>query len=379
MASNLLDDPYIKAALAQRQQQEAIVKQQQQAYYNRLADIDKRRDDAILQATESVSKLPDFVKSGAGIQWELNAQRKRVERDAELAKIALAPESKGASEMISIIKGKYPDAELSPFENTDTYKQANERFGQIANKYRVADVLNQQLETLGQDLVKMKEAEAIGDMETAAALKEGARRYAITSLTQNLSNAVNPNAQQRDEFIRQAESLIDPALIASQGGSMRQILGTTISKLTSSSSKEKERNQAISDLTSTLVSSVGSNPEAWYQTAQKANKDYMTAKEKELREQVVKKIGIHHAELMGATRPIANDPLSQYMAKIAQTPKSGFGQNTGSFTLSTGAGSTVPMQSGTMQAGAIQPGTVSGGTMAPTSRPRTKFTVLLPQ
>jgi hypothetical protein len=75
---------------------------------------------------------------------------------------------------------------------------------------------------------------------------------------------------------------------------------------------------------------------------------------------------------MGARKPIVNDPLSEYMAKPA-APAKGLGQvdvtGAPSLTLSSGAISTTPTQAGT----------VSTGTVMPTSRPRTKFTVLTPQ
>lgn len=386
MASqNFLDDPYIKAALAQKQQQDAAIQQQQQAYYGRLAEIDRGKVDALSQLDSYASTLPEAVRAGAGVQWELNAEKKRLQRQAELARLELSPDAKGADTMRGIIKDKYPDAELARYEDTKEYNQAYDRFTQISNKFNVADVLNQQLKTFGEDLVQAKEADAKGDKGTANFYRERARSYGIAQLSQNLANSVNPNAQQRDEFIRQAEALIDAPLVLSQGGNLRQLLGTTWAKFRNAETTDAEKAEMRASLSKMIGDSLSANPEKWYGTAQLANKDLQAQKERLYREQIVSKVGPHHAEVMGALKPVVYDPLADYMAKGAQVPKRGFGMveqpidRSGTPTLSTGAGSTIPMQSGTMQAGTVQPGTVSGGAMAPTSRPRTKFTVILPQ
>jgi hypothetical protein len=377
-----LDNPYFKAALEQVQQDRDIAARQQQDYNNRLLQLDKSKADALSQVESSLSALPEQVRGGAGIKWESDVARRRIERDAEFAKIALTRGEKGNDELISMIKAKYPEGELKPFEDTQDFQQANTAFRQIMSNYKVANVLNQQLKTAGEDLVQMKEAYDKGDVGTGNAMKEQVRRYAITSLTQNLSNSVNPNAQQRDEFIRQAESLIDPALVAAQGGNFKQMLGTGISKALNFAAGSKEKDAAVSSIADTLGAAMGANPEEWYKTAQKANKDLQTRQEKELLDQVVNKVGIYHAEKkIGAYKPVIYDPLADYIAAKAQQKKElGFGMveqpidRSGAPTLSTGAGSTIPVQSGTMQSG-----TVSGSTMMPTSRPRTKFTVLTPQ
>jgi hypothetical protein len=386
MASqNFLDDPYIKAALAQKQQQDAAIQQQQQAYYGRLAEIDRGKAAALSQLESYASTLPEAVRAGAGVQWELNAEKKRLQRQAELARLELSPDAKGADTMRGIIKDKYPDAELARYEDTKEYNQAYDRFTQISNKFNVADILNLQLKTFGEDLVQAKEADARGDKETANFYRERARSYGVAQLSQNYANALNPNAQSRDEFTRAAEPLIDAPLVLGQGGSIKQVLGTAWSKFNNPKATEADKAEVRASLAAMIGDSLRADPERWYQTAQQGNKDFQAQKERLYREQIVSKVGPHHAEVMGALKPVVYDPLADYMAKGAQAPKRGFGMveqpidRSGSFTLSTGAGSTIPMQSGTMQAGTIQPGTVSGGTMAPTSRPRTKFTVLLPQ
>lgn len=366
MASqNLFDNPYIKAALAQKQQQDVALQQQQQAYNNKLAEIEKSKTDALSQLDSEILALPENIRAGAGVQHDLNVERKRVERDAELAKIALAPESKGAAELISLIGKKYPESELKPFTETDTFKQTNEAFSKISEKFRVADILNKQLDTFGQDLVKAKEADAAGQKDLAAAYRESAKNYGVTQLTQNLANAVNPNAQQRDEFIRQASALIDPALVASQGGSLKQIVGSMWAKLTGASSTDADKLEARSSLLSMINDSISADPEKWYQTAQKANKDFMSEKTRLLQDQVINRVGVRHAVQMGARKPVANDPLANYMSKVQQPKQPSFGQADESkgFTVTTGAGTSIPVQS---------------GTMGPTSRPRTKFTILNP-
>lgn len=373
MASqDIFDNPYIKAALAQKQQNEAIAQQQQQAYYNKLAEIEKGKIDALSQIESDLSSLPENIKSGAGVQWDLGVERKKIERDAEFAKIGLAPESKGASEMISMLGKKYPESELKPFTDTDTYRQTNETFSKISEKFRVADILNQQLKTMGEDLVQAKEADKNQDPNTAAFYRERARSYGIAQLSQNLANAVNPNAQQRDEFIRAAESLITPGLILTQGGGLKQTLGSIWEKLRSPNITQDQDKELRSSLAKMIGDSVSSNPEKWYATAQLGNKDFMSEKTRLLQDQVVSRVGVRHAVQMGARKPVVNDPLAEYTAKPA-APQRGLGQvdvtGTPSLTLSSGAISTTPTQAGT----------VSAGTVMPTSRPRTKFTILTPQ
>lgn len=373
MASQInINNPYIQAALAQRQQQDVIAQQQQKAYYDKLAEIEKGKIDALSQIESDLSGLPENIKSGAGVQWDLGVERKKIERDAEFAKIALAPESKGAAEMISMLGKKYPENELKPFTDTDTFKQTNETFNKISEKFRVADILNQQLKTMGDDLALAKQAELNNDKNTAAFYRERARAYGIAQLSQNLANAVNPNAQQRDEFIRAAESLITPGLIMTQGGGIKQTLGSIWEKLRSPNITQDQDKELRSSLAKMIGDSVSANPEKWYGVAQLGNKDFMAEKTRLLQDQVINRVGVRHAVQMGARKPVVNDPLAEYMAKPA-APAKGLGQvdvtGAPSLTLSSGAISTTPTQAGT----------VSTGTAMPTSRPKTRFTILTPQ
>ena len=378
MASQvIINNPILKAALEQKQQNEAIAQQQQQAYYNKLAEIEKGKIDALSEIESELSGLPENIKSGAGVQWDLGVERKRIERDAEFAKIALAPESKGAAEMISMLGKKYPESELKPFTDTDTFRQTNETFSKISEKFRVADILNQQLKTMGDDLALAKQAEANKDPNTAAFYRERARAYGIAQLSQNLANAVNPNAQQRDEFIRAAESLITPGLIMTQGGGIKQTLGSIWEKLRSPNITQDQDKELRSSLAKMIGDSVSANPEKWYGVAQLGNKDFMAEKTRLLQDQVINRVGVRHAVQMGARKPVVNDPLAEYMAKSQKAPQQEYGaplNQSGALTITTGAGTSIPVQSGSMQAG-----TVSSGTVMPTSRSRTKFTVLTPQ
>jgi hypothetical protein len=371
-----LNNPYIKAAIAQGQQQAAAQKQLADQYKSRLADIDKQASNALLSVDEQVAGLDDFIKNGRGVQWELNAQKKKIERDAKFAKINLNPEAKGASEMISILGKQYPESELAPFESTDIYKQTSQVFNRITDDYRIADIFNEQLNTLGNLIVQSKEAK---DENTKKALEQQATQYAMASMAQNFANASQPNAQQLNEFLRAAPDLLTPETAGILGGNWKAIWGTAIQKLRKRDLSADEYDET-SKTVMPIMEALAANPEAWYKVAQIGNKDFQSKKTKDLSERVVSKVGPHHAEVMGAIRPVVNDPLADYMAKKAQAPKQGFGMveqpidRSGAPTLSTGAGSTIPVQSGTMQSG-----TVSGGTMMPTSRPRTKFTVLTPQ
>jgi hypothetical protein len=368
-----LNNPYIKAAIAQGQQQAAAQKQLAEQYKSRLADIDKQASNALLSVDEQVAGLDDFIKNGRGVQWELNAQKKRIERDAKFAKINLNPEAKGASEMISMLGKQYPDSDLQPFESTDTYKQASVVFNKITDDYRIADILNEQLGTLGNILIQSKEAK---DDNEKKALLENATQYTQASLAQTFANASQPNAMQLNEYLRAAPQILTPQQAGVLGGGWKAILGTAIDKLRTSKPNSEERISA----SETLAKVFSADPENWYKIAQLGNRDFISRKTKDLSERIVSKVGPHHAEVMGAIKPVVNDPLSEYMTKAQQAPKQGFGMvaqpidRSGAATLSGGAGTSIPVQSGSMQAAPV-----SSGTMTPAYRPRTKFTVLPPR
>lgn len=369
-SQNILDNPYIKAALAQKQQQDAIAQQQQQAYLNKLAQIDTTSASALSEIDAYANSLPEPIRMGAGVQWELNAERKRAQKQAKLSKLQLDPSAKGVAEMRGIINDEYPDRELQPFESTDTYKQASQMFTRINDDYRIADLLNEQLGTLGNILIQSKEAK---DENTKNALRQDARQYAITSIAQNLANASQPNAQQLNEFLRAAPDLLTPEQVGILGGNWRAIFGSAVDKFRTSKPNSEER----VDAASTLAKVFSADPENWYKIAQLANKDFMSRKSMDLREKIVSKVGPWHADEMGARKPVVNDPLAEYMAKSQKAPQQEYGaplNQSGALTITTGAGTSIPVQSGSMQAG-----TVSSGTVMPTSRPRTKFTVLTPQ
>lgn len=422
-----LDNPYFKAALEQAQQDRDIAARQQQDYNNRLLQLDKSKLDALSQVESSLSALPEQVRGGAGIKWEADVARKRIERDAALAKVALARGEKGNDEELGIIKTKYPESDFRKFEDTDTYKQANERFNQISEKFRVADILNQQLKTVGEELVKAREVEAMGDKAAAAKYRENAANYGVVQLSQNLASAVVQNVQGQAEFMRAAESLLNPGLVLVQGGGLKQTFGAAFSKFSSAFNNPKttpeEKDNIISTVGQMVSDSLVADPEKWYSTAQRANKDIQSEKERLFKDQIVGRVGIHHADMMGARRPIIYDPLADYMAAKAppKEEQRGFAQVERSplLTLTTGAGTSMAIEpkatpsgtmqsgttsSGTMQSGTMQPGTissgavqsgtvqpgtissgttqsgtVSSGTMMPTSRPGSKFRILNPR
>ena len=374
MASqNLLDNPYLKAALAQKQQQDVIAQQQQQAYYNKLAEIDAGRANALSQIDVYAASLPDPIRAGAGVQWELNAEKKRAQKQAEIASLELNPDAKGVAERISMLGKKYPDSDLQPFESTDTYKQASVVFNKITDDYRIADILNEQLGTLGNILVQSKQAK---DNNERDAFLQDATQYTQASLAQTFANASQPNAMQLNEYLRAAPQILTPQQAGVLGGGWKAILGTAIDKLRTSKPNSEERINA----SETLAKVFSADPENWYRIAQLGNKDFISRKTKDLSERIVSKVGPHHAEVMGAIKPVVNDPLADYMAKGAQAPKQGFGMvgqpidRSGAATLSGGAGASIPVQSGSMQTAPV-----SSGTMTPAYRPRTKFTVLPPQ
>ena len=368
-----LDNPYFKAALEQTQQDRAIAARQQQDYNNRLLQLDKSKLDALSQVEYSLSALPEQVRGGAGIKWEADVARKRIERDSKFAKLALTSGEKGNDERLSMVKAQYPDSDFQPFESTDTYKQASVVFNKITDDYRIADILNEQLGTLGNILIQSKEAK---DDNEKKALLEDATQYTQASLAQTFANASQPNAMQLNEYLRAAPQILTPQQAGVLGGGWKAILGTAIDKLRTSKPNSEERINA----SETLAKVFSADPENWYKIAQLGNKDFISRKTKDLSERVVSKVGPHHAEVMGAIRPVVNDPLADYMTKGAQAPKKGFGMvdqqidRSGTPTLSGGAGSSIPVQSDSMQTAPV-----SSGTMTPVYRPRTKFTVLPPR
>jgi hypothetical protein len=371
---DIFNDPIVKSAFAKKQQQAITAQIQQQAQYNKLAELQRSREEALSQIDVFANELPAAIKAGKGIQHELNVERNKIERNALLAKVAMNPSSKGANDLISIIKTQYSDESLKPFESTDTYKQAYVQFARLNDDYQVANVLNEQLGTLGNILIQGREAK---DPKEAKTYKEQAKQYAITSIAQNLANATRPNAQQLNEFLRAAPDLLSPEQIFVLGGNVKQAFGALMDKFQKSAPNSEDR----IDASSKLAQVFGTDPENWYKIAQFANKNLMARKAQDFREQIVSKVGPWHADEMGAKNPVVLDPLADYLAQKSTAPSPGFAQSdsTGKFTPFTGAPSTAPVQSGTMQAGTVQPGTVSGGTMAPTSRPRTRFTYITPQ
>lgn len=361
---DIFNDPIVRAAFAKKQQQAIAEQSQLQAYYNKFADIEKSKMTALSQIDADMANVPDAIKGGAGVQWDIAAQKKRIAKAADLAKIEMNPAAKGTAEARGIINDTYPEKDLQPFQSTDTYKQAFQMFTRISDDYRVADILNEQLGTLGSILIQSKEAK--DDKPLSDMYLQQAKQYAITSIAQNLANATNPNAQQLNEFLRQAPDLLTADQVAVLGGPPRAIFGSLIEKFRKSAPNSDER-VAVSEK---IAKTLGADPENWYKIAQLANKDFMSKKSKDLREKIVSKVGPWHADEMGAVNPIVLDPLAEYMAK-PRVGGQGFAQAEsipGKFNI------TTPVQSGSMQAG-----TVSSGTVMPTSRPRTKFTVLTPQ
>jgi len=365
-----LNNQYIKAALAQKQQQDAIAQQQLEAYKSRLAQIDAASAGALSEIDAYANSLPEPIRMGAGVQWELNAERKRAQKQAEIAKLELDPSAKGVPESISMLGKKYPESDLQPFESTDTYKQAYQMFSKISDDYRIADILNEQLGTLGNILIQSKEAK---DKNIEKALLQDASQYAQASIAQTFANASQPNAMQLNEYLRAAPQLLTPQQTGILGGGWKAILGTTFDKFRTSEPNSEERTNAAN----TLAKVFSADPENWYKIAQLGNKDLISKKSNDLKDKVVSKVGPWHADEMGARKPVVNDPLAEYMAKSQKAPQREYGaplNQSGALTITTGAGTSIPVQSGSMQAG-----TISSGTVMPTSRPRTKFTVLTPQ
>ena len=364
---DIFNDPIVRAAFAKKQEQAIALQAQQQAYFSKFNDIEKSKMAALSQIDADIANVPDAIKSGAGIQWDVAAQKKRIAKAAELARIEMNPAAKGTAEARGIINDKYPEKDLQPFQSTDTYKQAERQFTNVINDYRIADILNEQLGTLGNILVQSREAK---DENTKKALDQQARQYAIASIAQNFANASQPNAQQLNEFLRAAPDLLTPEQIGVLGGNYRAMFGSAVQKLRNSKPGSDEENESIKTVKDGFLKIFSSDPEAWYKVAQLGNKDIQSQKAKALKERVVSKVGPWHADEMGAVNPIVLDPLVEYMAK-SRTEGQGFAQVENA---PSGFSVSKPVQQGTMQSG-----TVSSGTMMPTSRPRTRYTVLTPQ
>jgi hypothetical protein len=363
--ASLLDNPYIRAALEAKQQtaQQLMLIQQQ-----RDSAIEEQKMVGIASIDKELEQLPEKARTGKGIQYEASRRKRMIEYESELAKID--PAQSGADVKFSMLKSKYnPEQLAKSFEDTEDHKAAEARKIKIDDDFRVTSILRDQLKIVGNDLAQAKILEREGGEENikqAAFLKQKAREFALQNVTATLQNATNANAEQLNEVLRRAGSLMTPLEMAGQGQKITATAATLIQRALNTKEGSPERQGAISAIVDRVKSAVEANPETWYRSARTAAQAYADTQNEFLKRDIVDRIGDYHAAKMGVRKMEFKDPLAEVENMTSTVSPSIYG---GVQSVSTGGMGATPVSSGT----------VSGGTMAPAYRPRTKFTVLLPQ
>lgn len=316
-----LTNPYIQAALkakqeaAMQQQQQAILMQQQ-----RDLAIEEQKLLGMANIDKELEQLPEIARAGKGIQYEVARKKKMIEYEAKLAQID--PEQKGADVRVSMLKSTYnPEQLAKPFEDTDEYKAALARKVKIEDDFKVVNVLRDQLAVVGRDLARSKLLEAQGGEENtkeAAFIKDRASQYALQNITQTLQGAVTANAEQLNEVLRKADSLMSPFKQYQQGAKFGAVAAGVINRIMNSKPGSPERESSVSAFVENVKQAISSDPEAWYKNTKKAIDSY-TQTQNDANKIVVDTVGDYHAAKMGVRKMEFKDPLAEAENMLSTT------------------------------------------------------------
>jgi hypothetical protein len=344
-----LDDPYIRAAL-EAKQQSALQRQQQ---LDQLMLMQQQRDLAIEEQKmvgmasidKELEQLPEKSRLGKGIQYEAARKKRLIEFESQLAKID--PEQKGAEAKISILTKTYnPEQLAKPFEDTEDHKAAEARKVKIDDDFRVTSILRDQLKIVGNDLAQARMLERQGGEENikqAAFLKQKAREFALQNVTATLQNATNANAEQLNEVLRRAGSLMTPLEMAGQGQKFTAMVATMMQRALGTKEGSPERQGAISAIVDRVKGSIEADPEAWYRSARTAAQAYADTQNEFLKRDIVDRIGNYHAAKMGVRKMVYKDPLAEVENMMPATVPLMYG---GVQSVSTGEMGSTPILSG---------------------------------
>jgi len=341
-----LSNPYIRAALeakqqaAQQQQQQLMLMQQQ-----RDLAIEEQKMLGMASIDKELEQLPENARTGKGIQYEAARRKKMIEYEAALARID--PEQKGADVRFSMLKSQYnPEQLAKPFEDTEDHKAAEARKVKIDDDFRVTSILRDQLKIVGNDLAQAKMLERQGGEENikqAAFLKQKAREFALQNVTATLQNATNANAEQLNEVLRRAGSLMTPLEMSGQGQKLTATAATMMQRALSTKEGSPERQGAISAIVDRVKGSIEADPEAWYKSARTAAQAYADTQNEFLKRDIVDRIGDYHAAKMGVRKMEFKDPLAEVENMMPAATPSMYG---GVQSVSTGEMGSTPISSG---------------------------------
>jgi len=160
------------------------------------------------------------------------------------------------------LKAFIPEEQLKPFDELPEGKAAFERVKELNTAAsKSAKVLGNQLKTFD----KFMEA---GD-------SEGARQYAVQSITRVLASLTGQDAEQMSEFLRRSQALLSVPEILAQTNSnswTKDSIGILLSRL------QKGDTELIS-----------ANPERWAQFAKAAVNDYATTYNEAIQNEIIDK------------------------------------------------------------------------------------------
>jgi hypothetical protein len=307
--------------------------------------IEEQKMVGMASIDKELEQLPEKSRLGKGIQYEAARKKRLIEFESELAKID--PEQKGAEAKISILTKTYnPEQLAKPFEDTEDHKAAEARKVKIDDDFRVTSILRDQLKIVGNDLAQAKMLERQGGEENikqAAFLKQKAREFALQNVTATLQNATNANAEQLNEVLRRAGSLMTPLEMAGQGQKFTAMVATMMQRALGTKEGSPERQGAISAIVDRVKSSIEADPEAWYRSARTAAQAYADTQNEFLKRDIVDRIGNYHAAKMGVRKMVYKDPLAEVENMMPATVPSMYG---GVQSVSTGEMGSTPISSG---------------------------------